>query len=171
VAAGAEAEETLRRIVRGLRVASRQVEGVAPVSAAQLFVLQQLALTPHMSLRQLAERTLTDRTSVAHLLQRLEGQGYVLIERSASDRRRYEIEITSRGTAVLRKAPPSPTAQLLDAMERLSLRELDALRLGLRRLAEELGVATGPAPLLFADTPEGARAPKGPIGGRSFPRR
>lgn len=166
-----EAEEWLRRIVRGLRVASRQVEALAPLSAAQLFVLQQLAEAPSTTLRDLAARTLTDRTSVAHLLDRLEAQGCIERRRSEHDRRCLEIVMTARGRALLSRAPLSPTAQLLDAMDQLSAAELGALTLGLRRLAEEMGLAAGPAPLLFADTAAGARAPHGPIGGTPRKRR
>ncbi len=166
-----EAEEWLRRIVRGLRVAARQVEASAPLSAAQLFVLQQLADAPPMPLRDLAARTMTDRTSVAHLLDRLEAQGCIERRRSEHDRRCLEIAITPKGRALLSRAPLSPTAQLLDAMDHLSTSELAALTLGLRRLAEEMGVAAGPAPLLFADTAAGARAPHGPLGASPRKRR
>lgn len=162
-----EAEEWLRRIVRGLRVAARQVEAAAPLSAAQLFVLQQLAGGTPMTLGELAARTMTDRTSVAHLLDRLEAQACIERRRSEQDRRCLQIVITPKGRALLSRAPLSPTAQLLDAMAHLSASELAALTVGLRRLAEEMGVAAGPAPLLFADTVAGARAPHGPLGGRA----
>lgn len=164
---GRQALDALRRIVRGLRVAARQVEGAARVSAAQLFVLQQLAEIPTMSLQEIADRTMTDRTSVAHLLDRLEAEGYIARARAQVDRRRYEIVMTRKGNALLARAPLSPTGRILVAMERLSASELDALTRGLHRLVEELGLDAGPAHLLFADTPEGTRAPSGPIGRRS----
>ena len=156
--------DALRRIVRGLRVAARQVEASARVSAAQLFVLQQLAEIPTMSLQEIADRTMTDRTSVAHLLDRLEAEGYVARARAQVDRRRYEIVMTSKGKALLARAPLSPTGRILVAMDRLSASELDALTRGLERLVEELGLPAGPARLFFADTPEGIRVPTGPIG-------
>jgi DNA-binding MarR family transcriptional regulator len=157
------AEEALRRIVRGLRVASRQVEDTAPISAAQLFVLQQLAETPGMSVRELADRTMTDRTSVAHVLELLEGEGYVARRRSSQDRRRYEILIERKGKALLARAPLSPTVQVLEAMACLSPSELAGLTRGLQRLVGAMGLAGGTLPPLFADTPEGARAPSGKI--------
>lgn len=157
------AEEALRRIVRGLRVASRQIETTAPVSAAQLFVLQQLAEAPMMSLREIADRTMTDRTSVAHLLERLEAQGYVARRRSEKDRRRYDIVIEPRGHELLAQAPVSPTARVLRAMESFSSSELDELTRGLQKLVKAMGLTGGTLPLLFSDTPEGARAPSGPI--------
>ena len=157
------AEEALRRIVRGLRVASRQVEGAASISAAQLFVLQQIAETPLISLRALADRTMTDRTSVAQLLERLEGEGYVARRRAENDRRRYEIVIEPKGAALLAAAPLSPTGQVLRAMHRLPRAELETLTHGLQQLAKEMGLSKGTLPLLFSDTPEGERAPSGPI--------
>lgn len=157
------AEEALRRIVRGLRVASRQVEESAPISAAQLFVLQELAETPGMSVRELADRTMTDRTSVAHVLELLEGEGYVARRRSTEDRRRYEILIERKGRALLARAPRSPTVRVLEAMARLSPSELAGLTEGLQRLVESMGLGGGTLPPLFADTPEGARAPSGKI--------
>lgn len=133
------------------------------MSAAQLFVLQQIADAPRMSLREIADRTMTDRTSVAHVLQRLEAQGYVGRRRSETDRRRYEIVIEPRGQALLAEAPLSPTARVLQAMESLSPAELAGLTRGLQKLVKTMGLAGGTLPLLFSDTPEGARAPSGPI--------
>src|SRR5690242_17186243 len=159
----ADAERSLRRIVRGLRVASRRVEAASAISSAQLFVLQQLATAPPLSLRELADRTMTDRTSVAHVVERLEHNAYVERSRSQSYRRRYDVRITAKGRRLLGRAPVSPTWRLLEAMDQLSLAELHSLSSGLRRLAEVMGFAGGPAPLLFADTVEGARRPTGPI--------
>lgn len=161
--AKAEAEQALRQIVRGLRVASRQVEAASAISSAQLFVLQQLAAALPLSLRELADRTMTDRTSVAHLVERLENKGYLERSRSARDRRRYEVTITAKGRRVLTRAPVSPTSRLLDAMEHLPTAELHLLARSLRQLAHALGFARRPAPLLFADTAEGGRKPSGPI--------
>lgn len=144
-------------------MASRQIESNASVSAAQLFVLQQIAEAPMLSLREIADRTMTDRTSVAHVLQRLEAQGYVGRRRSETDRRRYEIVIEPKGQELLAQAPLSPTARVLQAMESLSPAELASLTRGLQKLVKAMGLAGGTLPLLFSDTPEGTRAPSGPI--------
>jgi Transcriptional regulators len=157
------AEEALRRIVRGLRVASRQVEDAASISAAQLFVLQQLAETPGMSVRELADRTMTDRTSVAHLLDRLERDGLVTRRRSEQDKRRYEIIIEPKGESLLAHAPLSPTARVLQALHQLSPAHLARLTVGLQQLVAALGLTGGTLPLLFSDTPDGERAPSGTI--------
>jgi DNA-binding MarR family transcriptional regulator len=160
----------LRRIVRGVRVSSRRVEE-AGISAAQLFVLQHLAEGTPLSLSELGVRTMTDRTSVAHVVERLESNGLVARSRGTTDRRRTEIVLTPRGRQLLRRVPDSPTAELARAMRSLKPRELNALALSLTSLVDAMGLAEEPAPPLFGDTPEGARAPSGPIGRRRGRRR
>ncbi|HEY0985617.1 MAG TPA: helix-turn-helix domain-containing protein, partial [Kofleriaceae bacterium] len=55
----------LRRITQALRLSSSVVQDTLGITGAQLFVLQQLADRPSASLRELAERTLTDQSSVS----------------------------------------------------------------------------------------------------------
>ena len=109
---------------------------------------------------------MTDRTSVRHVIERLEPRGLVVRLRSDVDRRRSEIIITVAGRKLLARATTSPTVELTAALQRLPVAERVALARGLMRLAIEMRLERSPAPLLFADTPEGARAPTGPIGGR-----
>jgi DNA-binding MarR family transcriptional regulator len=56
---------SLRKIVRFLRLADRAAEAAVGLSAAQLFVLQTLASQPAASLAEVADRTLTDQSSVS----------------------------------------------------------------------------------------------------------
>jgi DNA-binding MarR family transcriptional regulator len=160
----AHALDALRRIVRGLRVASRQVESRAGVSAAQLYALEHVARAPSLSLRELADRLITDRTSAAYLVDRLETEGLVERRRSTIDRRRSEIAVTAKGRKLLAGAPTAPGVQLSDALERLAPGELASLTAGLEQLVQELGLAAQPARMLFADTAEGVRDPRGPSG-------
>jgi DNA-binding MarR family transcriptional regulator len=151
----ASALDAFRRIVRALRVAARRVEGRAHVSSAQLFVLQQLATVQHASLSQLASLTMTDRTSVAHVVERLEERGLVDRTRSAADRRRTEITITTSGRRLLARAPNAPTIELVTALGRLQPTDRRSLARLLLRLTEEMHVDRTPATMLFADAPEG----------------
>ena len=61
----------LRRITQALRLSSSVVQDTLGITGAQLFVLQQLADRPGASLRELAERTLTDQSSVSVVVSRL----------------------------------------------------------------------------------------------------
>src|ERR1019366_5949434 len=63
--------DALRRVVRDLRLSARDAERSAGISGAQLFVLQSLAEEPASSLNVLADRTLTDQSSVSVVVNRL----------------------------------------------------------------------------------------------------
>src|ERR1051325_10201571 len=56
---------SLRRITQAIRLSSSAAHEALGVTGAQLFVLQQLAERPGASLREVAERTLTDQSSVS----------------------------------------------------------------------------------------------------------
>src|SRR5690242_18734557 len=100
--------EALRRIVRFLRVSSRASESKAGVSTAQLFVLSQLEASPAPSIRALAERTMTDPSSVSVVVAKLEELGLVSRGSDAKDRRRAELALTPRGRKALARAPELP---------------------------------------------------------------
>ena len=153
----ARAVDSVRRIVRGLRLAEQQTRADAGLSAAQLFVLGQLVESAAASLSELAERTMTDRSSVAAVVERLEEAGLVASERSSEDRRRVLVRITAQGRRRLDAAPEAPTARLLAGLAGLSRAELTSLGTTLERLVEEMGLAGEPAGMLFEDR-AGARA-------------
>jgi DNA-binding MarR family transcriptional regulator len=139
----------VRRLDRGLRVAARQVERRAGMSAAQLFVLAQLSVEEPLSLNELARRTLTDRSSVSVVVDRLERAGFVSRRSAAGDRRRAEVRITPRGRRVLARAPQPPTRLLLDALHRLPRATVARLGRALDALNRDLGFAD--AQMLFED--------------------
>jgi DNA-binding MarR family transcriptional regulator len=143
--------DAMRRIVRALRIAAQRTNDRSGISAAQLYVLQTLEASPAQSLSELAERTLTDRSSVADVVERLAERG--LVERALDDRdrRRVSIALTGAGRRVLRNAPPPPTSILVEALESLNDSDLSHLARGLSALTSRMGVAGEPARMLFED--------------------
>ncbi|HJQ19399.1 MAG TPA: MarR family transcriptional regulator [Gemmatimonadaceae bacterium] len=139
----------VRRLDRGLRLAARDVERVTRMSAAQLFVLEQLADASAPSIGHLASRTMTDRSSVSVIVDRLASARYVSRVTSSSDRRRAEVRITKAGLKVLERAPTPPAQLLLAALRRLPAPMVKKLGEGLRQLNGELGFEE--AGMLFED--------------------
>lgn len=150
--------DAFRRIIRALRLAEPEVVAGAGMSAAQLFVLRQLAGGEAASLTELARRTMTDRTSVAAVVQRLETDGLVLTGRDDADRRRVTVRLTAAGARLLRRAPAAPTELLVAAIRRLRGAPRAALARGLRALLKELALEEGPAPMLFEEHPAPRRS-------------
>ena len=147
----AAAVDALRRILRAMRTAATETQAALGISAAQLFVLSQLTGADALSINELAARTLTDRSSVAAVVDRLVGRG--LAERSASprDRRRAEVRITPAGRELLAAAPTAPTALLVSGLERLADDELRDLAASLGRLVAAMRLETTPAAMFFEE--------------------
>lgn len=149
---------SIRRLVRVLRVTARRTQSVAGITAAQLFVLQQLDGDASLSLNELAAKTLTDRSSVADVVDRLEADRLVDRDIDPSDRRRAAVRITAAGRRILARAPDAPTTTLIAALKTLSPRDRGALAASLIRLNTALGAADEPATMLFADDSANERA-------------
>ena len=149
--AAAPALDAFRRILRALRLAARETLATGGLSPAQLYVLQSLSDGTEASLNELAAATMTDRSSVAAVVERLYQSGYVRRGTSTVDRRRAAITITASGRSVLRKSPTPPTAVLVRALGALPAAQLAALGRGLTALADRMGVGDEPAGMLFED--------------------
>lgn len=144
--------DSIRRIVRVLRLTSRHTEKQFGLSAAQLFVLQKLAeagtpLTPS----ELAARTLTDQSSISVVTQRLVDRGYALRSRSEIDARSYTLALTDVGRTVVRKVPDATQGKLLDAMLAMPAPDVRQLADLLGRLVEETGLGDEKATMLMED--------------------
>lgn len=150
--------DALRRILRELRLVARKSELATGLSAAQLFVLSVAAEKPAASLNEIAAATMTDRSSVAAVVDRLVENGYAVRETSPEDRRRAAIRVTALGRRAMQRAAPPPTAVLLRSVRALSPSELRGLATGLSAVSRALGVANTPAGMLFEDAPRQARA-------------
>lgn len=161
--------DNIRRIVRLLRLGSREAERRVGLTGAQLFVLEKLAEAKTLSVNELAERTHTHQSSVSVVAQALVDKGLISRARASDDARRLELSLTPQARALLRKAPDAAQDQLIEAIGRMPANLRSQLARGLARLCEEAGIAGDEAQMLFADEPtarKGARSGKSKSGGR-----
>ena len=150
--------DAIRRIVRLLRQSAREAEKRTGLSAAQLFVLQQLraaggALTPG----ELAARSLTHQSSVSVVVRRLVDAGLVRRARSSADRRRVELSLTPSGRTAARRVPRLAQERLIAAIDLLPLAERRGLSIGLGQLVRQLGIERAAPPMFFEDGGNGAK--------------
>lgn len=143
--------DAIRRIVRLLRVSARASEVSLDISAAQLFLLQKLAEAPAPSIAELASRALTDPSSVSTVAARLVKRGLVRRTPSPQDGRRAELTLTPAGRRLVQRAPEPAQVRLVEAIERLPVKDRTALARGLTALTRELGITEGVAPLFFEE--------------------
>jgi MarR family transcriptional regulator, lower aerobic nicotinate degradation pathway regulator len=143
----------LRRIVRFLRLADREVEAACDVSAAQLFVLHTLVDQPAASISELAQRTLTDQSSVSTVVTRLVERGLVSRTPSRTDRRRSQLRITAAGLRMVQRAPRVPQALMITAIRDMPAARRAELTRALEGLAAIIGANEVAPRMLFEDEP------------------
>jgi DNA-binding MarR family transcriptional regulator len=148
--------DSLRRITQAIRLSSSVVHDELGITGAQLFVLQQLAARPGASLRDLAELTLTDQSSVSVVVSRLVEVGCVTRRTAAADARRTELTLTDRGRGLLRRAPDLPQTRLMASLRGMPAVQLRVTATVLERAARAVSPARAPAPMFF-EPPAGTR--------------
>ncbi|HEY5937535.1 MAG TPA: MarR family transcriptional regulator [Kofleriaceae bacterium] len=147
----------LRKVVRGLRLADREVENATGVSVAQLFVMHQLAAEPGLSIAELAERVFTDQSSVSTVVARLVERKLVTRKQAREDRRRVELRLTPRGQKLVDTAPSVPQERLIETIRSMTpARRAEVVR-GLEALAQAIGATAVQPRMLFEDEPAPAK--------------
>jgi DNA-binding MarR family transcriptional regulator len=146
--------DSIRRLVRLLRVSDRQAQAELGISGAQLFALAELGKTPALSLNDLASRTLTDQSSVSVVVTRLVDAGLVTRDRDERDARRLVLHLTRAGRALLRKAPAAAQERLLNAFDRVPEDERRRFADTFETIIDSVGADEGPAPMIFEEEPD-----------------
>lgn len=141
--------DSLRLIVRDLRLSAREAERVARITGAQLFVLQQLRDGGTLSLGELAERTMTDQSSVSVVVKKLANAKLVTRKPSRADARRLELTLTPAGKKLLARCPEPTQVRLVAALKRLAPNEVAGLTSGLSALVREMGLESATPPAMF----------------------
>lgn len=150
--------DALRWIVRELRLSQSPAGPGKGLSAAQVFVIHTLREHGALSVRDLAERTATDPSSVSVVVRKLHEKGLVAKKPSPEDHRRLKITLTAAGARIA-KASPVPVQQvLLDRMAQLSPDQMRVLADLLERVAPPRD-GSHPAPMFFQEGSAGGGSP------------
>jgi DNA-binding MarR family transcriptional regulator len=144
-----EVVNALRRITQALRLSSSIVQDTLGITGAQLFVLQQIAECPGASLRELADRTLTDQSSVSVVVSRLVDAGHVARRTSQADGRRTELTLTDTGRGLLDRAPALAQSRLVAALRAIPSSRLRVAASVLERAARAINPTSAPTEMFF----------------------
>jgi DNA-binding MarR family transcriptional regulator len=145
--------DAIRKLVRFLRLADSEAQATTGLSAAQLYILHQLAERPASSVAELARRTLTDPSSASTVVERLVRRGMVRRIRARDDARRVEIRLTPIGERILRNAPRAPQERIAQRVQALPAVRRGELLRALAVLVETVGAEDQPPRMLFEDEP------------------
>lgn len=133
--------DSLRRIVRVLRTASRTSQSDLGLRAGQLFVLQQLQEFQPLSLNELAERTFAHQSTVSVVIDGLVKQGLVHRGPSPKDRRFLVLGTTAKATKLLKRRRPTVQEKMADALEKMTAKDRKELARLLGEFTAQAGIS------------------------------
>jgi len=139
----------LRRMVRGLRSAAEGIERELRVSAAQLFVLSELAQVPDQSVKDLAAVTMTTHSTVSQVVSQLIAKGLVARTTDAADGRRSVLRLTRQGVILVKKSPRAIQEDLIEGFGTLRPAARRGLASGLEKWLDASGLGGVPSTMLF----------------------
>jgi DNA-binding MarR family transcriptional regulator len=144
--------DAIRRMVRLLRLSDRAARNQLGLSSAQLFVLHEVAKTPELSLKELAERTRTDQSSVSVVVTRLCDSGLLARERASDDARRLVITPTRSGRAAMKKAPRVAQQELVEILDEMPDEQRREFADTFAAIVDRLDGGASPAPMFFEES-------------------
>jgi len=144
----------IRFIVHRLRTSSREGERRIGLSAAQLFVLQQLGESDDLSINDLAARTYTHQSSVSVVVSRLVRRGFVRRRVTPSDARRCALSLSDKGRRVLTIAPEASQTEIVRALQRLPGRTRREFAHAMRQMTRLMGAGREQAVMFFEVAPD-----------------
>lgn len=149
--------DALRRIVRFLRMPSSGGRA-SGITAAQFFVLAQLKTTAAPSIRALAERTMSDPSSVSVVAAKLEREGLIARTHDERDSRRAALSLTLRGRKLLARAPELPQVRIIAALAAMPKARRKAIAQALDQLVLAIGAHAIEPRMFFEDEPKARKA-------------
>lgn len=144
----------IRRIVRSLRMFSREVEKDYGISGAQLFVLQALGRGPAeqlLTINDLAVRSFTHQSTVSEVVARLKKKKLVVQRKSEEDLRKTFLTLSGAGKALIERAPQPPVAKIVHGLLQLSPKERAQFADLLSRVLHASGLDQEPATMFFEE--------------------
>ena len=96
---------TLRRIIRATDLYSKQLAKNTGLTSPQMLLLQILRNKGEQTVGVLAKEMSLSQATVTTILDRLEKKALIIRERSTSDRRKVQVDVTDSAVEILKDAP------------------------------------------------------------------
>lgn len=141
----------LRKITRAIDLHSKQLVAKYGVTGPQMVVLNAIAQSDHqkMTSTQLATEVSLSLATITSIFDRLVDRGYIIREKSKSDKRKTEVYLTPKAVAMFAMSPTLLQEEFVRKFEALHDWEQDMLIASLGRVAEMMEAKSiDAAPLL-----------------------
>jgi putative acetyltransferase len=115
--------QAMRMVVRELGLLSEAYFDIG-VTLAERHLLIELQSVPQLTVGDIAERLLLDKSSASRLIAKAAKKGFVAYSRDAKDKRKRWLKITAPGRKTLAAFEPFAQKQVVDALKTLSEEEV-----------------------------------------------
>lgn len=138
----------LRSFVRAISAASRTASR-SGVSGAQLFALRQIALSPGLSMKQLAGLALSKQSTVSELVGRLARKELITKTVNESDARQTNLWLTAKGKRAISDSRATAQEQLIRGLGHLPAETRRQIAEGLEAWLTASGFSDVPPGMFF----------------------
>lgn len=138
--ADVRAMNALRRLVSALRTSGATGSREKGMSVAQLFALRIIARQPRLSMRELADHTLTTPSAVSEVVSRLVVRGLVRREPDPLDQRRVLVSVTAQGELLSDGLEETIPERLVGALESMAPSARRSLATSLEQWVRQAGL-------------------------------
>ncbi len=127
---------SLRRIIRGVDIYSRQLNTKLGLTAPQLLCLREIVSTDELTLSMLTKKVNLSASTLTGVIDRLETKGFVERKRSSSDRRKIFVCSTMKGVEIMSASPSLLQDNFAESLANLSDEEQKQIADSLERIVE-----------------------------------
>ena len=131
---------SLRRIIRGVDIYSRQLNTRLGLTAPQLLCLREVVSTESTTLSNLKKKVNLSASTITGIIDRLESKGFVERQRSSSDRRKVFVCPTLKGIEILDTSPSLLQDHFAESLMNLSCDEQQQIAESLERIVKLMKV-------------------------------
>lgn len=140
----------LRRVIRATDIHSRYLAKTIGLTAPQIVLLNTVQSHHNTTISELAHEMSVSQSTVTNILDRLEGRGLIIRERSSQDKRKVHVLLTHAGSTMLKDAPIPLQDQFTQQFDGLQQWEQSMIISSLQRIAQMMNAESIDAsPLLY----------------------
>lgn len=126
---------SLRRVIRAIDIHSRQLNKHSGLTGPQLMVMQKIAQLDAPLAKQVAQEITLSPATVTTIIDRLEGRGLVIRQRSETDKRKVHLYLSDAGRALLQDSPKPLQDHFIKRYQALEAWEQSQLLSAVERIA------------------------------------
>jgi MarR family transcriptional regulator, organic hydroperoxide resistance regulator len=147
----AEIMQSLRRITKAIQNYSHEVSDKFGITAPQLWAVKTISQHEGLSPGELSQRMYLHPSSITGLIDRLEKKDFVERYRDKEDRRVIKLQLTPRGTVLMRMTPDPIQGKMIHGLSKLKRTELSSIHEAIQKLVEVMEVQDVEATFFFSE--------------------